>query len=369
MAIRNEQRGDRRILVLDIPYKTPTGERRRYRRDAQVQTHTAARAEHDRLLRVLATTGEIPIAAKPVETKREYTFGDAIAYFREHVAPTLKHSTTTGYEDILNGPHLRGLAKRRLTDFDEKLIGELRAKLVKAGNGDSSRRNHEVVIRAMLRAGVVAGYLDAFPDLPALTKARMKEPRVPTQDEIARVVDAARPHQRLALGLAALAGLRACEIRGLRRCDVDIKRRVLTVRRAICRGHADVPKNGHERVVPIATALVPHLEASLARSKDPDAPVSRTRSGKVWSQTGIRSALVRAQSRAGVSGWTLHTLRHSFVTELFRRGVGAPAIQRLAGHHSLNVTQRYSHVVLDDLRRAVDTLDRGNGVEMKSTGS
>lgn len=96
---------------------------------------------------------------------------------------------------------------------------------------------------------------------------------------------------------------------------------------------------------------------------------SRTRSGKVWSQTGIRSALVRAQSRAGVSGWTLHTLRHSFVTELFRRGVGAPAVQRPAGHHSLSVTQRYSHVVLDDLRRAVDALDRGNGVETKSTGS
>jgi site-specific recombinase XerD len=47
-------------------------------------------------------------------------------------------------------------------------------------------------------------------------------------------------------------------------------------------------------------------------------------------------------------------LRHFFVTELFRRGVPAPAVQRLAGHGSLTVTQVYADFGADDLRAAVE---------------
>jgi len=356
MAIRNEDRGDRRILVLDIPYKTPNGKHRRYRRDAQVQTATAARAEHDRLLRVLALTGEIPVTVTPKETARAQTFDDAVTYYTEHVAPTLKPSTRLGYADLLDGPHLQPFAKQPLHEIDEKLVAELDAKLVKSGNGSSSRRNHQIVIRRVLRAAVTAKYIAVMPVLPPLPRTGSKEPKVPSRDEIECVVAAARPHQRLALGLAALAGLRACEIRGLRRCDVDLERGLITVRQAICHGEVAAPKSGNERVVPIAAPLVSLLKEAHSRSKDPVGSVCRTRSGKSWSQSGIHSALLRAQARAGIDGWTLHTLRHSFVTELFRRGVGAPAVQRLVGHHSLAVTQRYSHVVLDDLRKAVGAL-------------
>lgn len=368
MAVRHEQRGARRILVLDIPYTTSTGERRRYRRDAQVQTATAARAEHGRLLQVLATTGEIPLPSKEPEREVVRTFADALEYFREHVEPTLKPSTRIGYEDLLEGPHMRDFAKTPLTTFDETLAFEFDARLVKAGNGASSRRNHLIVLRSVLRAAVMAKYLDAMPMLPKLPKVGTKEPKVPTRAEIELVIDAARSHQRLALALAALAGLRAGEIRGLRRRDVDLARGLLTVRQAICRGVAAAPKSGNERVIPIASSLLCFLQKALLAepTKEPDASICRTRSGRPWSQTGISSALRRAQARAKVGGWTLHTLRHSFVTELFRRGAGAPTVQRLAGHQSLAVTQRYSHVQVDDLRRAVATLG-GNSMETTPT--
>jgi site-specific recombinase XerD len=47
------------------------------------------------------------------------------------------------------------------------------------------------------------------------------------------------------------------------------------------------------------------------------------------------------------------------VTELFRRGVSAPAVQRLAGHAEMSTTQRYADMTANDLRAAIVLL--GNG--------
>jgi site-specific recombinase XerD len=55
-------------------------------------------------------------------------------------------------------------------------------------------------------------------------------------------------------------------------------------------------------------------------------------------------------------------LRHFFISELFRRGASAPAIQSLARHSALTTTQRYADVDANDLREAINLLD-GNGVE------
>jgi integrase len=366
MAIREVVRGDRRILVIDIVYRKANGEQDRYRRDAQVQTKTAAKAEHDRLVKELVLTGEIRTTA-PAPAPQQRTFGDAVSYYEDYVKPTLKHSTSAGYDDLLDGPYLKALGSRAIEEVDEQCVAELNARLKKAGNGSSSRRNHQIVVRTVLRSAVQAGYLPAMPKLPKLPKLGKKELVIPSVSEVTKVIEAAKPHQRVALALAMFAGLRAGEIRGLRRMDVDLDGNTITVRQAICRGVADTPKSGHERVVPIAPALRPYLVEALSKgdANDRESLVAKHRHGEGWSESGIGSALRRAQQRAGVRGWTLHTLRHHFVTSLLRNGAGAHVVQKLAGHHSLAVTQRYAHADADDLRKAIDTLVGGNGVETK----
>jgi integrase len=65
--------------------------------------------------------------------------------------------------------------------------------------------------------------------------------------------------------------------------------------------------------------------------------------GKDWAE-----AFHRAQARAGRSGFSFHSLRHFFITELFRNGLPAPAVQRLAGHAELTTTQLYADMVASD---------------------
>jgi site-specific recombinase XerD len=92
--------------------------------------------------------------------------------------------------------------------------------------------------------------------------------------------------------------------------------------------------------------------------------VTLTALGKVWGESGLNQAFKRALKRAGLRGWSFHDLRHFFVTELFRNGAPAVAIQQLAGHSDLATTQRYADLDANDLRSAIARIEGGKGVEM-----
>ena len=83
--------------------------------------------------------------------------------------------------------------------------------------------------------------------------------------------------------------------------------------------------------------------------------------GKAWAEDGLNQAFQRAQTRAGRSGYSFHSLRHFFITELFRNGIPAPAVQRLGGHAELSTTQLYADMVASDLKSAIATFSVGGG--------
>src|SRR5262249_49348255 len=88
---------------------------------------------------------------------------------------------------------------------------------------------------------------------------------LPTPDEVRRLIAAAKdPRRRALLLTAALTGLRASELRGLRWSDVDLKACELHVRQRASRcGETGTPKSeGSRRTVPIGPEiLLPALKA------------------------------------------------------------------------------------------------------------
>jgi integrase len=79
--------------------------------------------------------------------------------------------------------------------------------------------------------------------------------------------------------------------------------------------------------------------------------------GQPWQRTSLTQKLKRLRKRLGLDrSCKLHSLRHFFITEAIRRGVGLKALATLVGHSTTSMIERvYAHIDndLDFLHRAV----------------
>ena len=79
----------------------------------------------------------------------------------------------------------------------------------------------------------------------------------------------------------------------------------------------------------------------------------RTRFGLPLDYPAVDRLVRRLRARTGVR-FTPHELRHTYATELLRRGVAVEVVQKLLGHASISTTiDTYSHLDIEDARRAL----------------
>ena len=60
----------------------------------------------------------------------------------------------------------------------------------------------------------------------------------------------------------------------------------------------------------------------------------------------------KAMIDAGYPNAYPHSLRHTFTTTMLRQGATLSHVQRMLGHSQISTTQRYEHLVTDDIHRA-----------------
>jgi len=144
------------------------------------------------------------------------------------------------------------------------------------------------------------------------------------------------------------AGLRASEICNARLEFLDRRRALLAVRpfRLVDGGkvYEFTTKNRKERVVPV------HRKILSVAPTGREGWLFTTAAGGHWNRHNLYRQM-KAEA-----GCRLHTLRHTFVSRLLARGVGASVARDLAGHSSIAVTDGYAHTQLVDLRRAIRQL-------------
>jgi site-specific recombinase XerD len=184
-------------------------------------------------------------------------------------------------------------------------------------------------------------------------------PRILQPAEADRLLGALRTRRDRAMVLAMLlAGLRRCEVLGLRFEDVQVADRRLVVTEG---------KGGHHRVVPAANRFFDALGGYL-HDERPDTATSRVfvvlkgpRRGLPLSAEGLDEILAGARRRAGLDHATCHELRHTCLTRLREAGMALEAVQAQAGHASIESTRIYLHLTNDwlagEYRRAAALID------------
>lgn len=174
-------------------------------------------------------------------------------------------------------------------------------------------------------------------------------PRVPADEDVDALVMAATTNPQRALIIALLLnGLRASEVCGLLKPDIE-RHLGTTILRVVGKGEK-------ERMLPatieVEQAMVRYNTlATLAQTNS--AYVVSDRFGKALNYRRVEHAVYKTAEYAGISGMHPHALRHHYATRLIRAGVSELHVQLLLGHESVATTQRYVGLNLGDLIRAV----------------
>ncbi|MBI2278313.1 MAG: site-specific integrase [Dechloromonas sp.] len=184
------------------------------------------------------------------------------------------------------------------------------------------------------------GWVSPFKDIPQHPENPGKV-RFLTVEEEQRLMDAARLQSwvllPLLIRLAIVTGLRRGALLGLCWGDVVLDGESPHVK-------VERTKNGDAHVSPITPDLVEEFRR-MRRVRTMDTNLVFV--GKHLNQPhDFRHGFNEACKTAGLQGVSFHTLRHTSCSRLAQAGVDILAIAEHAGHRSLTMTRRYSHLCI-----------------------
>jgi integrase/recombinase XerD len=187
-----------------------------------------------------------------------------------------------------------------------------------------------------------------------------KVPLILSQDEALRFLTMAEaPRDRLLLSLGYGAGLRAGEVVRLKVKHIDSAQMVI---------HVQQSKGRKDRLVMLSPDLLAQLrDWWKVRPKCADEGVSvqerwlfpGRRTGTSLSTHQLNNIFHKVRKAAGIKkAVNVHSLRHSFATHLYDRGIDIRTIQALLGHDKLETTARYARVATGLISAVESPLDR-----------
>jgi integrase len=176
-----------------------------------------------------------------------------------------------------------------------------------------------------------------------------------TQQLIAAVNQSPNPQLRFIIPFLLLTGARKREVLDARWRDVDKERSFWRI---------PITKSGRERHVPLSAAAITLLQR-IPRTKKSEWVFVNPKTHTPY--VSIFYSWNTARTAARLGDVRLHDLRHSFASFLVNAGCSLYEVQKILGHASVNMTQRYSHLSQHSLLRAAE--HAGNMVSPACTGS
>ena len=347
--------------------------------DRQSEVFATAKKAEAALRKHLSEVDDIRAGLKKAFPDR--TFDELFNYW---VAKRVQHKRSGSDDESIIRKHLRpSFGALRLRDFSVEHVDDFREE--RDDLSEKTVHNHLTLLRTLL--GVARdelGWIGGF--------AKFKKPRLRlfesdfrylrNDDEIRRFLAAARDEGPLAFTLYATAiytGMRAGELGGLRRGDIDFEAGRITVQRSF-----DGPtKSGDARYIPLLAPLVPVLKQWLLQS--PADHVFLNNEGGVLRPSGriYQEVLQRVLEAGGFDTVTtsagkqrhyirFHDLRHTFASTWVSKGGDLFKLQKILGHKSPVMTQRYAHLSPDafkgDIERlgSVDALAEGVVLKLRA---
>ncbi len=299
-------------------------------------------------------------------------------WLRDVAKQKLSERTFENYEALLKS-HIRGkIGSKRLSDLQAYDIQKLYKEMNDAGYSSRTVRHAHTVLSSALKQAVRWRLIFQNPcdlcELPKLVKAEMK---CFTLDEVKRFLETAKTSKHYTLFLLAIqTGMRPEEYLGLQWKDIDLDKKVLSVRRALIArkggGYyfADTKTKKSQRSIDFQDTLVSELrrhrrdqleqKMKLGADYENLDLVFCTNWGSPLDHSNLAERIFKGlRDEANVSKIRLYDLRHTTATLMLASGENPKIVAERLGHSSIVLTlDTYSHVLPTMQRDATDRLEK-----------
>ncbi|MFG2948848.1 site-specific integrase [Streptomyces adustus] len=295
-------------------------------------------------------------------------------WLEEYIRPHRKRTTYVKYEMHVRLYLVPLLGSRRLESLTTANVRQMVSKVTTQASAATAKEAHRVLRTALTAACREELISRNVVQLVPAPRVEPRELRPWSLDETLTFLEAARTDPLYtAFVLAVALGLRRGEILGLQWKDVDLARRVLTVRTTLNRGgkelYLDTTKNRRARMIPIPLMCVAPLRWQRLRQAErrtaagadwhESDQVFTTRSGRPIEPRNLYRSFLRIGAAAGLPQVRLHDTRHGCASLLFAAGVAPRTVMEILGHSQIAVTMNvYTHVSDDHRREAMGHMDR-----------
>ncbi|WJM05896.1 tyrosine recombinase XerS [Paenibacillus sp. PK1-4R] len=156
------------------------------------------------------------------------------------------------------------------------------------------------------------------------------------------------------------SGLRLSEVSGINTDDLDMNKALVRV----------IRKGDKEQYVYFSRQALVDLESYLSiretryGAEQSDnylfvaAPVGRKGKSRRLTQRSIEKLVEKYATAFGKPSLTVHSLRHSFATRYHLENNDVPRLKNQLGHSSIQTTMIYTHLTDEEMRNAVNNMDR-----------
>jgi len=278
------------------------------------------------------------------------------------------------YLEVFSKWYSSSLPGKTVEDLDLSIIRKYRVFLANQADDKGQTRmrvtqNYYVIaLRSFLRFLIKNDFKTLEPSKIDLPKTESRNLKFLTKEMVDRLVTAPDTSKeeglrdRAIMELLFSTGLRVSELVGLNKDKIDLDRREFGV----------IGKGSKLRLVFISDRASDWIKRYLDERKDKFKPLFIRYSGAVSEENdGERMRLTARsvervvrkyvlRSKIPVNDATVHTLRHSFATDLLNNGADLRSVQEMLGHKNIATTQIYTHITNPQLRDTHRAFHSGN---------
>ncbi|MFH8870308.1 tyrosine-type recombinase/integrase [Streptomyces griseus] len=295
-------------------------------------------------------------------------------WLEEFVRDDRKKTTYAKYETHVRRYLVPHIGSKRLETLGAADVRRMLTAVTAQASAATAKESHRVLrsaLTAACREELISRNVVKLVPAPRIQSRELKPWDL---EETTTFLKAARKDPLYAaFVLAVTLGLRRGEVLGLRWSDIDLERRMLTVRNQIQRVqkelYADSTKNRRTRAIPVPLMCVAPLRwqrlrqtaqrDAAGRAWQDSAYVFTTRTGRTIEPRNLSRSFERITEDAGLRRVRLHDARHGCATILFAAGVPARVVMEILGHSQIAVTMNiYTHVSDANRREAMGHMDR-----------